>query len=114
MPRTDGSAAASLLSPSQPSQNVPVQASVRPSLMHYYSGAPMHLCSGVDTAASLRIGANESGVSSRTQPANSGRRTRSGMRQSTPSSSIDSCAAVSDTRPVSVTGQTKCPFSRVC
>ena len=33
MPRTEGGGAASYSGPSQPSQNVPVQASVRPSLM---------------------------------------------------------------------------------
>jgi hypothetical protein len=46
----------------------------------------------------------QDGGGSRPQPANSGRRTRSGMRQSIPSGSIDSCARVNDTRPLSVTG----------
>jgi hypothetical protein len=43
----------------------------------------------------------------RHQPASSGTRMRFGIRQSMPSSNIDSCAGVNDTRPVSVTGQTK-------
>ena len=45
------------------------------------------------------------------QAASSGRCVRTGMRQSMPSSSIDNCAAVSDTLPDVACGQTKRPRS---
>ena len=53
---------------------------------------------------------NES-PASRRYPAISGRQVRAGMRQSMPSSSIESCAGVSDTTPSLACGQTKWPRS---
>jgi hypothetical protein len=40
-----------------------------------------------------------------------GRAVQAGMRQSIPSTSIESCAAVSETTPACVCGQTNLPFS---
>ncbi len=48
---------------------------------------------------------------SRCYPAISGRQLRAGMRQSIPSSSIESCAGVSETTPSLACGETKCPRS---
>src|SRR5580704_4289897 len=45
-------------------------------------------------------------------PASSGRQVRAGIRQSMPSSNIDSCAGVRKTAPSLAWGQTKRPFSR--
>ena len=44
-------------------------------------------------------------------PASSGRQVRAGIRQSMPSSNIDSCAGVRNTAPSLALGQTKRPFS---
>ena len=57
-----------------------------------------------------RVVPNES-PASRCYPAISGRQLRAGMRQSMPSSSIESCAGVSETTPSLACGQMKCPRS---